>query len=125
MKNLTIVDIKNPLTKDDGYDYTENFDGKIKINDNVIYFNLKFICDNGGAQTRSLREVYHFIQYQILYIKKHNLHNIYFVNILDGDTSYKNITKFNYLLNQYEDIKKYVFVSDLYNFKIYWDHTIN
>lgn len=49
-----IINKKNPFKEENGFDYTENFDGKITYKDDIIYFNLKFICDKGGAQTRSL-----------------------------------------------------------------------
>ena len=86
---------------------------------NIYYFNLKFICDNGGAQTRTLREVYHFIKYQINYLLKFNSNNIYFINILNGDTCYKNMNKFNYLLSKEENknIIKYLFIGSLYDFQ--------
>lgn len=51
---------------------------------NKIYFNLKFVCDSGGAQTRTLREVYHFIESQMRYLINSNTDNVYFINILDG-----------------------------------------
>jgi hypothetical protein len=51
------------MLNDDGYEYSENFDGLILKNNNKFYFNLKFVCGNGGAQTRTLREIYHFINY--------------------------------------------------------------
>ena len=43
----------------------------------------------------------------------------YFINILDGDTSYNNINKFTFLLNKekYKHILKYVFVGSLYDFQ--------
>lgn len=62
---------------DNGYEFTENFDRKIIINEYIYYFNLKFVCDDGRAQTRTLKDVYHFIKYQIKYL--------YFINILDGN----------------------------------------
>ena len=107
-----------PMKKNDGFEWTEDFDGFIQCKNNKFYFNLKFICDNGGAQTRSLREVYHFIQNQL----DNNNKNIYFVNILDGDTSYKSMDKFNYLVNkiEYIEIKKKIFVGDMYNFQKWW-----
>lgn len=113
-----IIDKKSPMINDDGFEYTENFDGKI-VSNNTYYFNLKFVCDAGGAQTRTLREVYHFIRYQLEYIIKFNTSNIYFINILDGDTSYNNMNKFIYLINkeEYNHVKKYVFIGDLYNFE--------
>lgn len=41
------------------YEFSENFDFVIENNNNIVLFNLKFICSQGGAQTRSLKEVYH------------------------------------------------------------------
>jgi hypothetical protein len=114
-----IIENRIPMMKDDGYEWTENFDGKLIKNKNTFYFNLKFVCDNGGAQTRTLRNVYDFIKHQIKYISKFNTNNIYFINILDGDTSYNNIGKFKYLINkQPKNIIKYIFVGSLYDFEI-------
>jgi hypothetical protein len=47
------------------------------------------------------------------------MNNIYFINILDGDTSYNNMNKFNFLINKikYKHIIKYVFVGSLYDFQ--------
>jgi len=113
-----IIENKNPMTKNDGYEWTENFDRKLIKNQNTYYFNLKFVCDKGGAQTRTLKNVYDFIKNQIKYISKFNTINIYFINILDGDTSYNNIHKFKYLINkQPKNIIKYIFVGSLYNFE--------
>lgn len=70
IEKLIIDNYKNPIKNNDGYEYTENFDGKNIINNNIYYFNLKFVCDKGGAQTRTLREVYHFIKYQLDYLVK-------------------------------------------------------
>lgn len=100
---------KNPLIKSDGYDWSENFDGKIIKSNITYYFNLKFVCDNGGAQTRTLREVYHLIKYNNTTIK--------FINILNGDTCYKNMNKFNYLLNKNKEYNKYIFIGSLYDFQ--------
>ena len=119
MATNEIITNKNPLKLDDGYEWSENFDGKITKNNNIYYFNLKFVCDNGGAQTRTLREVYHFIKYQMEYLIKFNTNNIYFINILDGDTSYNNMNKFNFLSNKekYKNINKYIFIGSLYDFQ--------
>ena len=107
------------MKQSDGYEYTENFDGLLIKNRNNYYFNLKFICDKGGAQTRSLKEVYHFIRCQMEYLIKFNTNNTYFINILDGDESYRNSDKFLYLLNEeeYKEVKKYVFIGSLYEFQ--------
>ena len=89
------------------------------------YFNLKFICDNGGAQTRTLREVYHFIKSQMEFlIKKKQI--FHFINILDGDTSFKNMDKFHYLKSnkKYKDIIKYIFIGDLHQFQNHFQEYI-
>jgi hypothetical protein len=119
MENNKIINKRHPIINKDGYEWTENFDGKIIKNGNLYYFNLKFVCDNGGAQTRTLREVYHFIKYQLEYLIQFNTKNVYFINILDGDTSFNSISKFKYLLNKekYKKIIKYIFVDDLYFFQ--------
>lgn len=112
-----LKEISHPYKNIDGFNYTENFDGFINVNKNKLYFNLKFICDSGGAQTRSLILTYYFIKIQIDYLLLNNNNNIYFINILDGDTSYKDINKFHYLLSEYKKINKYIFVGNLYNFQ--------
>jgi hypothetical protein len=114
------VDKKYPMKDVDGFEYTENFDGIHMINDHKVYFNLKFVCDAGGAQTRSLREVYHFIRYQLEILTSTN--HTYFINILDGDTSHKSMSKFIHLINEpkYLKIKKYIFVGDMSMFQTYW-----
>ena len=114
-----IISIKNPMINNDGYEWSENFDGLLIKNNNKYYFNLKFVCDSGGAQTRTLREVYHFIKYQMEYLIKFNMNNIYFINILDGDTSYNNMDKFKFLINKeiYKKVIKYVFIGSLYDFQ--------
>ena len=119
MRTKEIVNIAQPNKYENGFDYTENFDGIINKNDSTYYLNLKFVCDKGGVQTRTLREVYHFIEAQLIYLSTHNTTNIYFINILDVDTSYNHMDKFNYLINnkEYIHIKKYVFIGSLYEFQ--------
>jgi len=114
-----IINKKNPMISNDGYDYTENFDRVLIKNNNKYYFNLKFVCDNGGAQTRTLREVYHFCKYQMQYLIKFKTNNVYFINILDGDACYINMDKFVYLLNKekYKYIIKYMFIGSLHDFQ--------
>ena len=121
-----LIENKNPLKFNDGFEWTENFDGYININNNNYYFNLKFVCDKGGMQTRTLREVYHFIINQINYlIKSDYKNNIYFINILDGDNCFYNYSKFIYLINKYDlNIKKYIFVGSLYEFQNYYNYAI-
>ncbi len=119
IENIEMKNIRCPLTNENGFDFTENFDRVINRNGKKLYFNLKFICDSGGSQTRTLREVYHFIKCQMEYLVKYAKNNdVRFFNILDGDTSYKSIGKFNYLLNKerYSYIKDNIFVGSLYDF---------
>jgi hypothetical protein len=120
-ENNEIVNIRNINSKENAYEFTENFDGVYSKNENIYYFNLKFVCDIGGAQARTLREVYHFIKYQAEYKWKHPDNKIYFVNILDGDTSYNNTAKYFYLIDKekYKDIRKFIFIGSLFNFQKY------
>ncbi len=123
--NMDTIEIKkntSPMTKLDAFDWTEDFDGIQEYNNNKIYYNLKMVCDSGGAQTRTLREVAHFITYQLKYNLKHKEKPIYFVNILDGDCSYKYKHLFQYLLEneKYSNIKKYFYVGCLRDFVKWW-----
>lgn len=130
IENNEIINKRYPMINNDGYEWTENFDCKVIKNNNIYYFNLKFVCDIGGAQTRTLREVYHFINYQMEYLIKLNnilltdftsvnAPNIYFINILDGNTCYNNMDKFNFLINKekYKHIIEYIFIGSLYDFQ--------
>lgn len=121
METIEIINKRTPNVYNDGFEWSENFDGKIIKNNNTYYFNLKFVCDSGGAQTRTLREVYHFIKYQMKYLLKYKSENIYFINILDGNTSYNNMDKYKYLYDKpkYKNIIKYMFIGDLYSFQTY------
>ena len=77
------------------------------------YMNFKMICDKGGSQTRTLREVYHFVKTQLEYLLLHpEIKDTYFMNILDGDESFRNMEKFKYLLSKekYALVKDYIFV---------------
>lgn len=110
---------KNGETIPDGFDWTEDFDGEQNINDKKCLYNLKFVTEKGGAQTRTLRECNYFIKAQLDYLKHNNNNDIYFVNIFDGDCSYNFQTCFDYELNKprYNDVKKYVFVGNMKNFQ--------
>lgn len=142
METNEIITKVNPMKELDGFEYTEDFDGKCAHGSNTIYFNLKFCCDAGGAQTRTLRLVYEFIKCQIKYINKQNdkqnenkdnndndenqdkhkdekcNNGIYFINILDGDTSNTHIGKFRYLLDKLNNkkLEKYIFIGSMYEF---------
>ena len=60
----------------------------------TIYYNLKMICGSGGGQTRTLRQVYHFISAQQRHLKQEPSSKLFFVNILDGNECYKKMKLF-------------------------------
>lgn len=117
--------ITRPLDELNGFEWTEDFDGLSIVGDKKFYFNFKFICDAGGAQTRSMREVYHFVKCQLEFFdnlqseERHDKENIYFINILDGNTAMKQLPKFKYLIekDKYKSIKNNIFIGDMYTFK--------
>ena len=127
--NLFTYEISNinKLTSQiNGYEWSETFDGKLIINNIIHYFNLKFVCDAGGAQTRTLRECYHFINGQLIYEtqNKKSKKECYYINLFDGNECYKNLKKFKHLLSKKEftDVKKYFYVGCSFDFvdsKIY------
>ncbi len=125
-KTHQIMNLRTTINLIDSFHITENFDGKIIINNKIFYFNLKFVCDNGGAQIRTLKLSYLFIEEQINYLLNTQSHlclNKYFINILDGDTSNKYINKFIYLLNKKEFVRinKFIFIGDLHHFQKWWN----
>ena len=113
LRKNTLNDIVHPNKNNDGFDYSENFDGMQLINKKCVYINLKCIVGTGGAQTRSLREVYWFIQGQLNVLKYTD--DIYFANILDGDEAHKSMSKFEYMLSlpEFDEIKNKIYVGDL------------
>ena len=123
INTLELSEIKKPMLQDDGFNWTENFDGIQEKDGNELLYNMKMICDTGGAQTRSLREVYHFIGVQMKYLSAYNNEDknssLYFINILDGDACHRHRDKFIYILNipEYVGIKNRVFVGDMHEFK--------
>jgi hypothetical protein len=118
-----------PMINNDGFEWTEDFDGILTLNTHKMLFNFKIICDKGGSQTRTLREVYHFIKsqldYSLLNLDKSNndKNSIYFINILEGDTCYNSMKYYNYLLSnqKYSKIKNKVFVGDFVKFIDYYN----
>lgn len=108
-----------------GLDWSENFDGKVNINNNIYYFNFKMICSEGGSQNRSCRENYWFINSQINYLETNNINNIYFLNILDGDINYKNLLKYKNLSDLYLNKKKNLYIGDLFSFNDWWCKHLN
>jgi hypothetical protein len=104
------------MRKEDGFDYTENFDGKQEISGKTIWVNLKSVVGTGGSQTRTLRdECYPFINAQLHYLNKSQKTDCYFANIFDGDEAAAKMKMFHYLLHlpEFSTVKKYVYVGDL------------
>jgi hypothetical protein len=112
LRTNVMKELSRPNIREDGFDYSENFDGVQVLNDKIIYINLKCIVGEGGAQTRSLREVYWFINGQMNVAEQNE--NICFANILDGDESHSAMDKFEYLLSQAQpNVKRRIYVGDL------------
>jgi hypothetical protein len=110
-----------PLKNKDGFDWTEDFDRMQIANGIKWYYNLKMVCDVGGAQTRSLREVYHFVKGQLEYLLHND--NIGFINILEGDASSKHMDKFKYLLSnpKYVNAERCIFCGDMIQFNEWYN----
>lgn len=110
-----------PMSASDGFEWTENFDGVLKYNKAQIFVNLKFVCSAGGAQTRTLREVYHFVRAQANYISTSGCRNTYFVNILEGDACAAVQDKYKYILaNNMSNTNSNIFVGDMAAFSAFW-----
>lgn len=120
-------ELSNPLTRSDGFDWTEDFDGKQELvgKDGLmheLFYNFKMVCDAGGAQTRTLREVHSFVEAQMQVLLLGNHPNAHFINILDGDQSYARKEQFNHLvgLPEYSNIREKIFVDDMCTFKAWF-----
>ena len=120
LRTNKLTELCYPNKSINGFDYSENFDGIQTIKDKIIYINLKCIVGSGGSQTRSLREVYWFVQGQLNVLLQPSSSNLYFANIMDGDEASHSFSKFSYLLDLpiYSSIKHKIYVGDL---KHYFD----
>ena len=111
-----MIDISQPMRNDDGFDHTENFDGKQVFPSKTVLINLKSVVGAGGSQTRTLRdECYRFVDAQLTYLIKSKKTDCYFANIFDGDEAASKGRMFSYLLGlpEFSTVKKYVYVGDL------------
>jgi len=111
-----MLEKRQPMRNNDGFDYTEDFDGMQIYSPNTVWYNMKSVVGTGGSQTRTLREgCYNFVVAQLAYLTKSNKSDYYFVNIFDGDEAAKKMSMFHYLLArpEYSTVKKYVYVGDL------------
>lgn len=113
----TLISSVRPMTSDDGFDLTENFDGvQTTASGNLVYVNLKCVVGKGGSQTRTLRdECYHMVEAQLRFMTGKQEGNIWFANVFDGDEADRCMPKFRYLLAQPEYAKAFsrVFVGNL------------
>ena len=102
-----------PMDHLDGFEYTEDFDG-VQITENEkIFINLKSVCGAGGSQTRTLREVYHFIHGQCKWLEQNN-QSVYFANILDGDQAHRRMPLLKNALTHYDpEVQKRIYIGDL------------
>ena len=116
-----LIEIKHPFSYENGFEFSENFDGLIKIGKYTFLFNLKMICDSGGAQTRSLREVHNFIHSQLEYCLENENTKYFFINILDGDESNYKMKYITHLLNKkrYKKNNFNIYCGDMYDFFIW------
>jgi hypothetical protein len=112
LRDGTLVNMTR-LPKKEKFEYTENFDGIQLLNGKTIYINMKFVSGEGGAQTRTIQNVYSFVKGQLASLLKGN--DVYFANVLDGDKADKSMVCFEYLLSQKEfsSITNRVYVGDL------------
>jgi hypothetical protein len=113
LRNYTLKEIPYPNKNRDGFDYSEDFDGVQIVDGKKVYVNFKCIVGKGGSQTRSLREVYWFVEGQLHALKASE--NMYFANILDGDEAHASMSKFEYLLSlpEFADVHGKIYVGDL------------
>jgi len=113
LRTNTLKDVAHPNKNNDGFDYSEDFDGSQTIQNKKVYINLKCIVGSGGSQTRSLREVYWFVEGQLRVLNL--VENVYFANILDGDEAHSTMSKFEYLLAlpEFKNVRNNVYVGDL------------
>ena len=114
-RHKKLVAVAQPNRLDNGFDLTEDFDGLQEIDDTRVFINFKCISDAGGSQTRSLREVYHYVEAQLEVLLTGEEPHVLFANILDGDAAAKAMRHFEYLLAlpAYASVRKHVYVGDL------------
>jgi hypothetical protein len=122
LRKITLDDVAHPNKLANGFDYSEDFDGLQKIGDSTVYINMKCVVGKGGAQTRSLREVYWFVEGQLKLLLAGSTGSssapVFFANILDGDEAAHTMSKFRYLLSQpeYAAVRDNVYVGDLQSY---------
>lgn len=66
-------------------DWSEDFDIISEKGDETHYFNLKFICESGGSQNRSIKPLANMIYYIAKHIEMTKCENKKFIFITDGE----------------------------------------
>lgn len=115
-RTRTLQEIAHPMKQDDGFDYTENFDGMQTIGGRRVLYNLKCVVGTGGSQTRTLRdECAPFVEAQLQYLLAHREDTSLFINVFDGDEAARTLPKFARLLAlpEYASVARQVYVGDL------------
>ena len=117
---------RNPMVHRDGLEWTEDFDGEFTVDNSKYLVNLKFVCDNGGAQKRTIQLTYEMIKYQLEFLVKNKNSQMVFINILDGDTCYKYRKNIEYLVSKerYKEVEN-LFYGDMKDFQEWWNIQIN
>jgi hypothetical protein len=124
LRTLEITQVQTLKSRPDGFEFSETFDGLLKDKDYALYFNLRFITSDGGAQTRSMRETYHFIEAQHRYLDKNptwrgcftHRADVSFANILDGDACSKSMVQFSHLEQRFPHHRGRCFTGDTKGF---------
>jgi len=124
LRTHTLHSIACPNIHENGFDYSENFDGIQQVGNNKVFVNLKCIVGVGGSQTRSLREVYWFVEGQINIVLKTS--GILFANILDGDTAHAALKHFMYQSNlpNFSDYKSKIYIGDLRGYLMWFKNIV-
>lgn len=119
--------LKSYMQQDDPSAWTEDFDGVYKIDktDDCYVFSLKMIPEQGGAQGRSIKLVYHHLKCCVKSIQNNKSFFVYdnirtnivkYVFILDGEYIHSHLERLNKLIpNEY---KSYFYVGPSKNFMV-------
>ena len=110
--------VSRPSNEPDEFEWTEDFDGEFFVGKMRYLVNFKMIVGTGGAQTRSMREVYHFIKCQESYLKSSGDKHTKFLNILDGDSVGAKMTSMRKACSKTGSKK--IFIGDTHEIKKIW-----
>jgi len=121
MVNWTMQNLPYILNQPDAFLWSEDFDGMFTKNGYTYLVNFKMVNARGGAQTRTMRELYHFIGTQLNYVQTNPNSQYRFLNILDGDVIVALMSHYHALVNQFPpNVQKSVYVGDSYTLNAQW-----